>query len=263
MRGGSIPCLQALEQTRLAGESVELPGEVLRVEPVERQAVDTVAHGLGETAQPRDQRAEAARRGTRRPRAVRSPTTSTGAQRRRRLRQQAGDLARGERSRKLDDAAPVQRAQFLREPLRHLAVDPDADSVARQLCGFDQQLWSLVRVGRAEEGDGEFARRDARAVVRIRPVPRSLARAASPAARRRPIRRDTPTPAACAGLTQRSASTARMPRVDAAADLGQAAAVSRRRHCSRRTSRSAPRHRVRRTSARRRSTGRSRGHTSQ
>jgi hypothetical protein len=45
--------LQALEQARLAGEAIELAREVARVEAVEEQAVDLVAHGLAQAAQAR------------------------------------------------------------------------------------------------------------------------------------------------------------------------------------------------------------------
>ena len=69
--------------------------------------------------------------------------------------QQLGQLGGAEGAAQLDHAARVGGAQLAGEALVDLAVDEDAQLVAGALGGLDQQLRALVRVGRAEEGDGQ------------------------------------------------------------------------------------------------------------
>ena len=147
------PGLQALQQARLGGQAIELAREVARVERVEEQAVDLVDDGLAEAAEAGTTRGRG-RPGTRRPSAGRSPTTwracgdvDAGQQ----LRQRRG----AERAAQLDHAAPVGGAQARGEALVDLAVHEHAQVLLGALGRLHQQLRALVRVGGAEEGDGQ------------------------------------------------------------------------------------------------------------
>src|SRR6185437_8684009 len=146
--------LQALEQARLAREAVELAREVARVETVEEQAVDLVAHGLAQAAQARGDERHA-------------PGQALGRHQRRAVPpqrghygdvdagEQLGQLGGAEGAAQLDYAARVGGAQLAREALVDLAVDEDAQLLVGVLGGLDEQLRALVRVGRPEEGDGQ------------------------------------------------------------------------------------------------------------
>ncbi len=140
---------------------------------VEREPVDAVADRLGQAAEPRhDQRharGEALGGGQRR---------AVPPHRRQRDRvdacEQPRDLARRERARELDHAAPVERAQLLGEARRGpRRGSARATRRLRALRGLDEQLRALVRVGRAEERDRQLLADAARARGRGRPAPRS------------------------------------------------------------------------------------------
>ncbi len=146
--------LQALEQARLAGEAIELAGEVAGVETVEEQAVDLVAHGLAQAAEARGDERHAAGQALGRhqrravpPQGGHHGDVDTG--------EQLGQLGGAEGAAQLDHAARVGGAQLAGEALVDLAVDEDAQLAAGALGGLDQQLGALVRVGGAEEGDGQ------------------------------------------------------------------------------------------------------------
>ena len=146
--------LQALEQARLAGEAIELVREVAGVQAIEEQAVDLVAHGLAQAAQARGDERHA-------------PGQALGRHQRRAVPpqrghdgdvdagQQLGQLGGAEGAAQLDHAAPVGGAQLAREALVDLAVDEDPQLLPGALGRLDQQLRALVRVRRAEEGDGQ------------------------------------------------------------------------------------------------------------
>ena len=143
------------------GEPIELAGEIVGVEAIEQQVrrrrhgpPPAVRRGAGRPAAP-------APPGTRRQRAARSPTTSTAARRRRPRASRSADFG----GREAAVAARPRRAGRARADAaanssRHLADDPHVELDARRsLRGLDQQLRPLVRVGRAEEGDRQLARR--------------------------------------------------------------------------------------------------------
>ena len=120
--------------------------------------------------------------GTRRRPAARSPTTSTAAPTASTPREQSADLGRREGAAQLDVAAAIERLELLGEAVGHLAEDLDVQPRLGPLRRLDEQLRALVRVGRAQEGDGEVLRRRARAGGRGPPAPRSRRRGASPGA---------------------------------------------------------------------------------
>ena len=146
--------LELLEQARLGGEAVERAREVVDVEAVEDEAVDPVADGLRQAAEARDEhrdpRGQALGGGQRR---------AVPPHRRQRDRvdaaQQPADLGGREGAAQLDDAAAIERPELLGEAVGHLAEDLDVQPRLGPLRRLDQQLWPLVRIGRAQEGDGE------------------------------------------------------------------------------------------------------------
>ena len=148
------PVLKALEQAGLAGQAIELAREVAGVQAVEEQAVDAVAHGLAQAAEARgdERHAPGQALGRHQRRAV---PPQRGHDRDVDAGQQLGQLGGPEGAAQLDHAARVGGAQLAGEALVDLAVDEHAQLVTGALGGLDQQLRALVRVGGAEEGDGQ------------------------------------------------------------------------------------------------------------
>ena len=146
--------LQALEQTRLDGQAIELAREVAGVERVEEQAVDLVDDGLAEAAEARDDERDPAGQalGGHQRRAVPPHGGHDGDVD---AGQQLGQRRRAEGAAQLDHAAAVGGAQARGEALVDLAVHEHAQVLLGALGGLDQQLRALVRVGGAEEGDGQ------------------------------------------------------------------------------------------------------------
>ena len=146
--------LQLLEQAGLGVKAVEHAREVGGVQRVEDQTVDAISDRLREPAELRDDERSPGRKAL--SGGQRSAVPPHGRQHSDvDITQQLTDLGWVEPAAERDRATAIQGAEALLELRRHLTDDPHVQRRGGQLRRLDQQLWPLVRVGRAEERDGQ------------------------------------------------------------------------------------------------------------